>query len=157
MKYAIWNFYAGRFDTAKPKWIKIAAITPRYCLAKFSNGAEVGLVGHVEPNGWVYHRILNKEAGKFTWTGCADTPNGTMTFAQDGTFPTVISQEVVEKPVKYYNVITDKHYNLFANGILTSCRLSNKYRIEDMRYIGEKLISDEQEKAYFERIENKRK
>lgn len=153
----VWNFYAGRFDTAKPKWIKIAAITPRYCLAKFSNGAEVGLVGHVEPNGWVYHRIFNKEAGKFTWTGCADTPNGTMTFAQDGTFPTVISQEVVEKPVKYYNVITDKHYNLFANGILTSCRLSNKYRIEDMRYIGEKLISDEQEKAYFDRIENKRK
>ena len=30
--------------------------------------------------------------------------------------------------------------------------LSNKYRIEDMRYIGERLISDEQEKAYFERI-----
>ena len=80
-----------------------------------------------------------------------------MTFAQDGTFPTVISQEVVEKPVKYYNVITDKHYNLFANGILTSCRLSNKYRIEDMKYVGEKLISDEQEKAYFERIESKRK
>lgn len=153
----VWNFYAGRFDTAKPKWIKIAAITPRYCLAKFSNGAEVGLVGHVEPNGWVYHRIFNKEAGKFTWTGCADTPNGTTTFAQDGTFPTVISQEVIEKSVKYYNVITDKHYNIFANGILTSCRLSNKYHIEDMKYVGEKLISDEQEKAYFERIESKRK
>lgn len=153
----VWNFYEGKFDTAKPKWIKIAAITPRYCLAKFSNGAEVGLVGHVEPNGWVYHRIFNKEAGKFTRTGCADTPNGTMTFAQDGTFPTVISQEVVEKPVKYYNVITDKHYNLFANGILTSCRLSNLYKIEDMKYVGERLITDEEIKAYFDKIESKRK
>ena len=152
----VWNFYAGRFDTAKPSWIKVAEVAPRYNLVKFSNGAEVGFVGAGGEKG--YHRIFNKEAGAFTYTGnFKETPNGTTTFAQDGTFPTVVSQEVVEKEVKFYNVITDKHYNLFANGILTSCKLSNKYRIEDMRYIGEKLISDEQEKAYFERIESKRK
>lgn len=151
----VWNFYEGKFDSAKPVWIKIAEVAPRYNFVKFSNGAEVGFVG---PGGDIgYHRIFNKEAGAFTHTGVKDTPNGTTTFAQDGTFPTVVSQEVVEKEVKFYNVITDKHYNLFANGILTSCRLSNKYRIEDMKYVGEKLISDEQEKAYFDRIENKRK
>ncbi len=151
----VWNFYAGRFDKAKPSWIKVAEVAPRYNLVKFSNGSEVGFVGAGGEKG--YHRIFNKEAGAFTHTGCKETPNGTTTFAQDETFPTVVSQEIVEKEVKFYNVITDKHYNLFANGMLTSCRLSNKYRIEDMRYIGEKLISDEQEKAYFERIENKRK
>ena len=151
----VWNFYDGKFDKAKPSWIKVEETATRYNLVKFSNGSEVGFVG---PGGDIgYHRIFNKEAKAFTHTGVKDTPNGTTTFAQDGTFPTVISQEVVEKEVKFYNVITDKHYNLFANGILTSCRLSNKYRIEDMRYVGEKLISDEQEKAYFERIENKRK
>nr|DAW66295.1 MAG TPA: hypothetical protein [Caudoviricetes sp.] len=151
----VWNFYAGRFDKAKPTWIKVEEVAPRYNLVKFSNGAEVGFVGAGGEKG--YHRIFNKEAGAFTHTGCKDTPNGTTTFAEDNTFPTVISQKVVEKSVKYYNVITDKHYNLFANGILTSCRLSNKYRIEDMKYVGEKLISDEQEKAYFERIKDKRK
>ena len=152
----VWNFYAGRFDKAKPNWIKVAEVAPRYNLVKFSNGSEVGFVGAGGEKG--YHRIFNKEAGAFTYTGnLKETPNGTTTFAQDETFPTVVSQEVINKEVKFYNVITDKHYNLFANGILTSCRLSNKYRIEDMRYIGEKLISDEQEKAYFERIENKRK
>ena len=151
----VWNFYAGRFDKAKPSWIKVEETAPRYNLVKFSNGSEVGFVGAGGEKG--YHRIFNKEAGAFTHTGCKDTPNGTTTFTQDETFPTVVSQEVVEKEVKFYNVITDKHYNLFANGILTSCKLSNKYRIENMRYIGEKLISDEQEKAYFERIENKRK
>ena len=152
----VWNFYAGRFDKAKPSWIKVAEVAPRYNLVKFSNGSEVGFVGAGGEKG--YHRIFNKEAGAFTYTGnLKETPNGTTTFAQDETFPTVVSQEVINKEVKFYNVITDKHYNLFANGILTSCRLSNKYRIEDMRYIGEKLISDEQEKAYFERIENKRK
>lgn len=151
----VWNFYEGKFDVAKPTWIKVAEVAPRYNLVKFSNGVEIGFVGAGGEKG--YHRIFNKEASAFTHTGCKDTPNGTTTFAQDETFPTVVSQEVVKKEVKFYNVITDKHYNLFANGILTSCRLSNKYRIKDMRYIGEKLISDEQEKTYFERIENKRK
>ena len=150
----VWNFYAGRFDKAKPTWIKVAEVAPRYNLVKFSNGSEVGFVGAGGEKG--YHRIFNKEAGAFTHTGCKDTPNGTTTFAQDGTFPTVVSQEVVEKEVKFYNVITENHYNIFANGILTSCRLSNKYRIEDMKYIGEELISDKQEKAYFDRIEDKR-
>lgn len=151
----VWNFYAGRFDKAKPTWIKVAEVAPRYNLVKFSNGSEVGFVGAGGEKG--YHRIFNKEAGAFTHTGCKDTPNGTTTFAQDGTFPTVVSQEVVEKEVKFYNVITDKHYNLFANGILTSCKLSNKYRIENMRYIGEKLISDEEKDTYFDSLENKRK
>ena len=150
----VWNFYDGKFDKAKPSWIKVEETAPRYNLVKFSNGSEVGFVG---PGGNIgYHRIFNKEAGAFTHTGVADTPNGTTTFAQDETFPTVVSQEVVEKEVKFYNVITENHYNIFANGILTSCRLSNKYRIENMKYVGEKLISDEQEKAYFERIEDKR-
>lgn len=152
----VWNFYDRKFDKAKPSWIKVEETAPRYNLVKFSNGSEVGFVGPGRDIG--YHRIFNKEAGAFTYTGnFKETPNGTTTFAQDETFPTVVSQEVVEKEVKFYNVITDKHYNLFANGILTSCKLSNKYRIEDMKYVGEKLISDEQEKAYFERIENKRK
>ena len=151
----VWNFYDGKFDKAKPSWIKVEETAPRYNLVKFSNGSEVGFVG---PGGDIgYHRVFNKEAKAFTHTGVKDTPNGTTTFAQDETFPTVVSQEVIEKEVKFYNVITENHYNLFANGILTSCKLSNKYRIENMRYVGEKLISDEQEKAYFERIENKRK
>lgn len=151
----VWNFYAGRFDKAKPTWIKVAEVAPRYNLVKFSNGSEVGFVGAGGEKG--YHRIFNKEAGAFTHTGCKDTPNGTTTFAQDETFPTVVSQEVVEKEVKFYNVITNEHYNLFANGILTSCKLSNKYRIENMRYIGEKLISDEEKDTYFDSLENKRK
>lgn len=150
----VWNFYEGKFDSAKPAWIKVAETTPRYNLVKFSNGAEVGFAG---PGGDIgYHRVFNKEAKAFTHTGVVDTPNGTTTFAQDGSYPTVVSQEVIEKPVKYYNVITENHYNLFANGILTSCKLSNEYMIENMRYVGERLITDEQIKVYFDKIEDKR-
>ena len=41
----VWNFYEGKFDIAKPTWIKVAEVAPRYNLVKFSNGAEVGFVG----------------------------------------------------------------------------------------------------------------
>ena len=149
----VWNFYDGKFDKAKPSWIKVEETAQRYNLVKFSNGSEVGFVG---PGGDIgYHRVFNKEAKAFTHTGVKDTPNGTTTFAQDGTFPTVISQEVVEKEVKFYNVITDKHYNIFANGILTSCRLSNMYDIEDMKYVG--TVKQVNKDEYFKRIETLRK
>lgn len=152
----VWNFYDGKFDRAKPTWIKVEEVASRYNLVKFSNGAEVGFVGAGGEKG--YHRIFNKEAGAFTYTGnFKETPNGTTTFAEDCTYPTVISQEIIEKEVKFYNVITDKHYNLFANGILTSCKLSNKYRIENMKYVGDKLISEEEEVAYFKAKDKLRK
>lgn len=124
---------------------------PRYNLLKFSNGAELKLVGPGKDIG--YHRIYNDESKSFTHTGVAETPIGTTTYSLDGSYPTLVTQEVVNESVKYYNVITNKHYNLFANGILTSCRLSNKYAIENMKYVGEQLITDDYEADYFQRLE----
>lgn len=155
----VWNFYEGKFDKAKPVWIKPEEITDEYCLVEFSNGAEVGFVGPGEQmretdGGRGYHRIFNKEAGAFTYVGTEETPIGTETFADDNSFPTVVSQKIIKEKVKFYNIITDKHFNIFANGILTSCRLSNMYRIENMKYVGERLIKEEQVSAYFEKLEN---
>ena len=151
----VWNFYEGKFDKAKPTWIKIEETAPRYDLVKFSDGREFGTVGAGGEKG--YHRIFNKEAGAFTHIGTNATPIGTTTFADDGTNPTIVSEEIIEKPVKYYNIITDKHFNIFANGILTSCRLSNKYHIENMKYVGEPVIREQEEKEYRERLEKNRK
>ena len=126
----VWNFYEGEFGHAKPIWIKPAGVVPEYNLCKFDNGAEIGLVG---PG--IYHRIYNNEAHEFTHTGSEDTPIGTTTFTDYGDFTKLVSQKIVHKTVRYYNVVTDKHYNIFANGILTSSRISNRYGIEDgMRY-----------------------
>ena len=144
----VWNFHEGKFDKAKPTWIKVEETAPKYNLVKFSDGREFGTVGDGGKKG--YHRVFNKEAGAFTHIGTNATPIGTTTFADDGTNPTIISEEIIEKPVKYYNIITDKHYNIFANGILTSCRLSNMYHIENMKYVGKKLIGTEEERSYIE-------
>lgn len=142
----VWNFYEGKFDSAKPVWITKPRPAHEYNLCKFSNGVEVGFVGNGGTEG--YHRIYNNETKAFTHTGVAETPIGTHTFAEDGSFPELISQEVIKTPIRYYNIGTKEHINLFSNGILTSSRISNKYAIENMKYIGDRLISEKDEQEY---------
>lgn len=142
----VWNFYDGKFDKAKPCWVTKPQIAHEYNLCKFSNGVEIGFVGQGGDIG--YHRIYNDELKTFTHTGVKETPIGTHTFAQDGSKPTLIEQHIVNKQVRYYNIGTEKHINIFTNGILTSSRISNKYAIKDMKYIGNRLISEQEEKEY---------
>lgn len=137
----VWNFYKGCFDKAKPRWIKIAQTANVYNKLTFDNGATLGLVGEGGTQG--YHRIFNEQARLFTHTGVPETPVGTITFAEDCTKPTLVKQELVHEEVEFYNVITETHFNLFANGILTSCKNSNKYYIENMKYVTDKeLMTD---------------
>ena len=126
----VWDFYEGKFSKAKPMFIKKAELADEYNLCRFSDGTELGLVGS---DG--YHRIWNNEANEFTHTGKPETPNGTHTFNERGERPELVSQEIIHEPVEFYNIITEKHYNLFANGILTSKRWSNRYGIKDMKYV----------------------
>ena len=135
----VWDFYEGRFSKAKPMFIKKAELADEYNLCRFSDGTELGLVGS---DG--YHRIWNNEANEFTHTGKPETPNGTHTFNERGERPELVSQEIIREPVEFYNIITEKHYNLFANGILTSKRWSNRYSIKDMKYVlGDERMSEE--------------
>lgn len=143
----VWDFFNGCFASAKPRWIKVKQTAEVYNKLTFDNGTTLGLVGEGGTQG--YHRIFNKQACCFTHTGVPETPNGTITFAEDESEPVLVSQELVHDTVDYYNIITDKHFNLFANGILTSCKCSNMYRIEDMKYVGKRLMSDEDIEADF--------
>lgn len=147
----VWNFFNGCFASAKPRWIKIKQTAEVYNKLTFDNGATLGLVGEGGAQG--YHRIFNKQANMFTHTGVPETPNGTITFAEDKSEPVLVRQELVNNTVDYYNIITDKHFNLFANGILTSCKCSNMYRIENMKYVGDKLISDTEVEEYFAHLD----
>ena len=140
----VWNFYEGKFDTAKPLFIKSVQVASKYNQCTFSNGVKIGFVGEGGEKG--YHRIFNADKGSFTYTGNPDTPIGTMTFCEDNTNPTLVSEELIEEPVEFYNIITDKHYNLFANGILTSKHWSNQYNIDTdtMTYnLSKQNISDD--------------
>ena len=125
----VWNFDEGHFDKAKPLWIKERDIAMAYNVIRFSNGVELKTIDD--------HRIFNREKGAFTYPMLdnENTPVGTHTFTANGEWVTLESKDVVHEKVAYYNIITDRHMNCFANGILTSCRLNNIYPIKDMKFV----------------------
>ena len=123
----VWNFDEGRLDEAQPLWIKKVEIANEYNLVKFSDGTSLKTVND--------HRIFNKEQGKFTYPAKEDASMGSTTFNVNGEEVTLVDKSIVREQVNYYNVITDRHMNLFANGILTSCRYNNIYPIKDMKFV----------------------
>lgn len=138
----VWDFDNGCFSSAKPLWIKKVQVSKEYNLVKFDNGVELKTVAD--------HRIFNVDSQKFTYTmNEEDTPIGTTTFMSDGTTAKLIGRKVVKEEVNYYNIVTDYHMNLFANGILTSLRLNNLYKIENMKFVKDdrKLVSKDEFKG----------
>jgi hypothetical protein len=122
----VWNFDLGEYSEAKPIWIKREQETHKRDRFVFSDGTVLETVGH---------HLFNKQAGAFTKFIEDTTPVGTVTVNELGEEVTLISKETITTPTRYYNVWTQYHLNLFANGILTSNRFNNIYPIVDMRFV----------------------
>lgn len=144
----VWDFDNACMASAKPLWIQKEQKAERYNLLKFSDGNILKTINQ--------HRILNIEKGKFTYPMTDETPIGTTTLNDKGEKVKLVSKEIVEEKVTYYNLITKYHMNAFTGGILTSCRFSNLYPIKDMKYVKDnrKLVGPEEysniPKEYYE-------
>ena len=123
----VWNFDEGKYDKAKPLWIKKTQISSFYYECKLDNGTILNLVGS---NGKC-HRLFCIEDSMFI---SATDMVGKTTYTENGVAK-VVSCERVEKEVEFYNIITYYHMNLFANRVLTSCRYNNIYPIQDMKFV----------------------
>lgn len=120
----VWNFYDMKFDSAKPLWIMNKKTSSKYYKVTLEDGRELKLVGS---NG-KSHRLYDWEAKSFRYPqdmGVGKTSHHT--YDDKGYGMHILNIEEVHETVNSYNVITNKHYNLYANGVLTSCRLSNRY------------------------------
>jgi hypothetical protein len=122
----VWNFDLGAYASAKPIWIKAPETASEYNLLTFSDGSVLKTVGN--------HHIFNKHAERFTHTMTADTPIGTVSFNEYGEEITLVSAEVVKETVEFYNVWTEYHLNMFAEGVLTSNRFNNIYPMVGMKF-----------------------
>lgn len=120
----VWNFDDGKFDKASPFWIKKTEITNSYYKVTLQNGVTINLVGS---NGKC-HRLFNYDDMIFE---SATELVGKNVHTLYG-ISKVASVEKVQETCEYYNIITEFHMNLFANGILTSCRYNNLYPIKNM-------------------------
>jgi len=127
----VWDFDYGMFTSENPLWIKKVETAPQYNLLEFSNGSTLKTI--------VQHRIFNKEQGKFTWPMSDDTPVGTHTFTDNGNETILENKSIVNEEVDFYNIITKHYMNVFANGILTSCRYNNIYPIINMKFVKDEI------------------
>ena len=125
----VWNFDDGKYDSAKPLWIKKTETTAWYYKLKFSNGIELNVTG-TYPEA---HSLFSVEDGKFIH---ANKLVGKKVYTLDG-IATLESCEEVHENVEFYNIITNYHMNLFANNVLTSTSLNNLYPIKDMKFVKE--------------------
>lgn len=138
----VWDFDLGKEVFAKPLWIMEPDIADSYVLLKFSDGSELKVITD--------HRIYNADKGMFTPVMDDDlTPVGTKTYSSSGEYITLVSKEIINEEIKFCNMITERHINFFGNGIITSWRINNLYKIKDMKF-----VKDDREEKNLDEIEN---
>lgn len=123
----VWDFDNGCYTSAKPLWIKQSQIATQYYHCVFEDNSTLDLVGgrgHA-------HRIFCLDTNQFEY---ANDCIGKTIMTQNGPMK-LLSCDIIEDNVEFYNIITDYHMNCFANKVLTSTGFSNIYPIENMKYI----------------------
>lgn len=123
----VWDFDLGRFAESRPMWIKQPRAALAYNRLVFDDGTVLNTVGQ--------HRIFHKEAGQFTYPLTDETPLGATSFNRDAREIRLVEKHVVQEPTVSYNIISNYHMNLFANGVLTSNSFNNLYPIVEMRFV----------------------
>lgn len=131
----VWDFDNGRLGSSRPSWIKKRQKAGYYFVNRYASGRMLFATGHSD-TGWA-HRHFDVNRGEFLNTA---STVGDLIYTLDGE-DRHIACEYVEEECEFYNILTMGHFNLFANGVLTSCRLNNFRKIENMRYVGD-LASD---------------
>lgn len=130
----VWDFDFGLYGKAKPLWIGLPSKSSFHSRISFSDGS---VIDSVIPH--LGHRVLNIEDGRFAYP-MSECHEGTTTFSDHGENPTIVKTELVFEDNEFYNIITERHINMFANGILTSCRWNNLYPIENMKFVKQQRV-----------------
>lgn len=117
-----WDFDNGKLCAAKPLWIKRGAPTTQYVVSVLTNNKTLCTVGA--------HRVLPVDSSSgFTPVQASQRVVTLNTHTLEVGSAVVASQtlNVVDGPPRTsHNIITDRHLNLFADGVLTSCRFNNR-------------------------------
>ena len=124
----VWDFDNGRIGSAPVCWLtRDGLMNDHYYQLTFSDGTVLKTTGRNSN-----HKVYNVDKRKFE--GVDKTEVGDRIYSVGG-IVTVTDKRYVEDEVNYYNLMTSRNINCFANGILTSDRYGNMYPItEGMTY-----------------------
>lgn len=124
----VWDFDSGTRSSAKPAWVQQVKLARYYWRSVFENGKVFRTVG---PHG---HRVYNLTKKDFLYI---DECEGDEVLMQDLTVSRLVRNERVDEPIEYGNIITKRHINFFADGILATCVLNRIYPVDGMKFMKE--------------------
>ena len=139
-----YDFYTGKQTTSYIDWMIPERVATKYWEITLSDGTILNLVGS---NG-KSHRLYNITKQRFDYP--QDFEPSDLTLKEDGTTAYVVSCREIEKEVKFYNIASHEHINVYANGVLTSNRLNNRFRIVDNKFTAEKVMTDKEVTDYLD-------
>ena len=146
-----YDFNEGKQTTAPIEFVMKKMQSNFYYKVSLNDGTELKLVGS---NG-KSHRLYNVTKQSFMYP--QDFEENDYTLKQNGTIATISSIEKVEEKVNFYNISSKDHINVYAENVLTSNRLNNRFEIKNNKFTDKKLMTDEEIKAYKEHMERLKK
>lgn len=155
-KVLCYDFEKGEQTTSYIDWMIPKQIATEYWKITLSDGTVLKLVGSKNgPNKDKSHRLYNVTKQSFMYP--QDFEKDDLTLKENGDLVKVVSCEKIFEPVNFYNIASNKHINVYAEGVLTSNRLSNRFEIKDNKYTDKQIMTDEEIKAYKEHLERLKK
>ena len=146
-KVLCYDFTNGTQTTSYIDWMMPERIATKYWEIMLSDGTILNLVGS---NG-KSHRLYNITKQRFDYP--QDFEADDLTLKEDGTTARVVSCKQIEKTVKFYNIASHEHINVYANGVLTSNRLNNRFKIVGNKFTDEKVMTDKEVEDYCDYLE----
>ena len=123
---SVWNYTEGKEGSAYPIWVEKEETESSYTKITLSDGTILNVVKK--------HGLFDMDKYEFINTASKSFKKGTKIakVSEDGTLETVAVENIekINKPIKYYHVVTTNNYNLIANDVLTTddeVSLSNLY------------------------------
>lgn len=146
-----YDFNEGKQTTSPIEFVMKKMQSNFYYKVTLSDGTILKLVG---ANG-KSHRLYNVTKQSFIYP--QDFEENDYTLKENGTLVTISSIKKIFETVNFYNISSKDHINVYAENVLTSNRLNNRFEIKNNKFTDKKLMTDEEIKAYKEHMERLKK
>ena len=153
---SVWSYDTGKIDYEYPIWIEKKEENNKYQLNLFSDGTTLKTIG--------FHGLFSVDLNRFV---SVDNPEefhvGTRIYKVENNKleeVTVTNIEIVEEPINYYHVVSNRYYNIIANDLLTTdgtVVLSNLYGFDKnvtWPAIKDVLLSDKNNLYRYEELQD---
>lgn len=151
-----YDFEKGEQTTSYIDWMIPKQTATEYWKITLSDGTVLKLVGpKYGPNKDKSHRLYNVTKQSFMYP--QDFEKDDLTLKENGDLVNVVSCEKIFETVNFYNISSKDHINVYAENVLTSNRLNNRFEIKNNKFTDKKLMTDEEIKAYKEHMERLKK